>query len=325
MSDQDDDIPPRPDLQALVALAGLVATTRIPSEAWAEWDRQNSEWQERRRAYYRTLKSTTVAVAWVEGASRVNNNSTTRDAPARCDFNPDELVDQESEFPPSHPRGHPLTRDEAAHSAQLLGVDPSPALRLELHVGIAGTLFILLHGWRGRPWLNYFLAQLADEPEKTIRAADGDSVEAFVIGMLAERGVGISKLNADQFGRAVANFKVPVKRGNRGDEVRAIFFETLTAIARDVGSDLELPSADNDLAAGDTPLYLFVRGALEMLCERGRSVLAADPAISASQRARALANLAAWERIGRVALIRALDRARTKILREVPIWRANTK
>ena len=54
MSDQDDDIPPRPDLQALVALR-FGGYDKISSEAWAEWDRQNSEWQERRRAYYRTL------------------------------------------------------------------------------------------------------------------------------------------------------------------------------------------------------------------------------------------------------------------------------
>ena len=150
------------------------------------------------RAQTRLLQNaelTTVAVAWVEGASRVNNNSTTRDAPARCDFNPDELVDQELEFPPSHPRGHPLTRDEAVQSALLLGVEPSPRLRLELHIAIAGSLAVFLDGWRGRPWLNYFLTQLADEPAKTIRAANGDSVETFVIAMLAARGVSISALN----------------------------------------------------------------------------------------------------------------------------------
>ena len=128
---------------------------------------------------------------------------------------------------------------------------------------------------------------------------------------------------ARRFARAVTEFKVPVKRGKRGDEVRAVFLETLTAIARDAGSDLELPTTDIDLATRDTPFFLFVRDALKILCERGRLVLAADPQIPASQRARA--KLDVWEQVRRLALLRALDRARTKILREVPIWRANTK
>jgi hypothetical protein len=52
--DKDNDGPPKPpDLQKLVAQFGRYDL--ITPEAWQDWDRANAEYQEARRAYYRSL------------------------------------------------------------------------------------------------------------------------------------------------------------------------------------------------------------------------------------------------------------------------------
>jgi hypothetical protein len=107
---------------------------------------------------------------------------------------------------PATPRGHPVTPAEAEHLAQLLGVEPTPKFRLDLHAAIASTLEIILRGgWKSPRWM------MKDAARKSVSRHVRDALRGLV------------------------------KRGEAGDDVRALFLEGLVATAHEHGGDLALP------------------------------------------------------------------------------------
>jgi len=269
------------------------------------------------------------------------------DLDTRLEFDIDAYLANEAVFnPPTSPRAHPVTREEARQLATILGGIATPKFRLELHAAISGGLGLILRaGFRGPGWLATFLKKLARSPRQTISETGTDRFAEFIARQIA-REIQIEPqmvARGPQLGKAIRKAVAVlgplrdgsggevlgglIKRGEPGNEARAILCETLITIARDQGSDLRLPQRDDSRGAvATTPFLEFARAVIALLVERGRVVLAARGDIPEEQRRRVLARLAGYEglireeRRGR--LIQALEKARATILRETPIWRS---
>jgi hypothetical protein len=115
-----------------------------------------------------------------------------------------------------------------------------------------------------------------------------------------------------------------IRRGERGDEIRAILLEALTQSAYEHGNTLKLPQRDPDRGgSATTPFLEFVRASLQLLAAGGREVLAADNEMPTAERACIETRLNEYSQLSDAALIKALARAKATILQEKPIWRGD--
>jgi hypothetical protein len=222
------------------------------------------------------------------------------------DFDIDEHIDNDAaRFPATHPRAHPVTRAEIERLAALLGIDATSQFRLELHVAVVSTLQILLRGgFPGPRRLRALLNRLDRDPEYV---PPRDAVADLVVRTLGAAS------DRSRFGAGIRSMREmlrgAIRRGEPGDEVRALFFEALTQIAHDFGDDLRLPQRDDSRGGvSTTPFLEFVRAAIELLIARGRMV-EGMPACK----------LTDYEHLTRAALIKALEKTRATILQEAPI------
>jgi hypothetical protein len=224
------------------------------------------------------------------------------------------LANEATLFPSPHPC-HPLTAAEAKRLAELLGVEATAQFRLELHVAVWQTLGMLLRrGWRGPRWLRRMLDRALRGKPVEDSFALRDIVDSA--GSPAEQRVAI------QEERGLWR----IRRGERGEEERGLFLETLIVVARDCGSDLKLPQRRVEDQGGPetTPFFEFVSAALRFFQDRGLICIAASD-VTEAERARLRARLDRFANVSRGPLIRQLERLKLKISQEKPIPWAHLK
>jgi hypothetical protein len=209
-----------------------------------------------------------------------------------------------------HASKQPIDEEVFKTIAGTLHVELTAQFRHNVHSIIIGTALMITHRYYSPRKLAALFEDLRRDPLKTIAETRGDSFAEFVIGAVEDWTKATGKASNIAIDEHIAAIRETIPPGRPDEEARSIFFESIVATARGYGDNLALPQRD-DPNAPVTSLCQFGSEMTDLIVEYGEAML--ERMQLPPGRFDSFAQLEPRQ------LIRRLEIARARILREKPI------